>query len=81
MNDWAEIGQDRMTGVPGLALFVHDGTLGHYHHMAPGEAVEQALADYAAGYDSDRGDEIEVDWHMYKDGKEAYSGRHAFEMK
>lgn len=80
-TDWSEIGQDKMTDMPGLVLFVHDGTLGHCHDMAPGETVEAALADYASTYDSDRGDEIEVDWHLYKDGEEVYSGRHVFEVK
>jgi hypothetical protein len=82
-TDWTEIGQDGMAGVPGLVLLVDadDGTAAVYRGIALGETVEDALADYAAGYNCDPGDEVKVDWHLYRDGEEVYSGRHAFEVR
>jgi hypothetical protein len=72
---WEEIGQDRMADVPGLALFVGDGTSGRYHDLATVPPAA-ALADYAARYVSDG--PRTVSWHLYMDGKEAYSGWHTF---
>jgi hypothetical protein len=72
---WKEIRQDRMADVPGLALFVGDDTLGRYHDLATVPPAA-ALADYAARYVRDPS--ATVNWHLYMDGKEAYSGWHTF---
>jgi hypothetical protein len=78
MSDWTNIGQDDMGEVASRALFVEDGTLGHYRHLRPGEEVETALADYASTYDCDP-QEVAVRWTLYDGGEEVYSGRHTFE--
>jgi hypothetical protein len=81
MSDWTNIGQDDMGEVTGRALFVDDGTLGYYRHLKARETVKGALRDYASTYDSNRGDKIEVGWHLYEDGKEVDYGWYTFEVK
>jgi len=63
-------------------LGVDDGTLCHTI-VIRGKSllwskVQEALADYAAGYRSGPGDEIGVTWALYGSAGELMRGRHTF---
>jgi hypothetical protein len=78
-REWTEGWLDGMAEVAGRALFVEDGTVGHYATLAAGEDVASALDDYAAGHDCDP-QTITVRWHLFEHGEEVGRGQHSFEV-
>jgi hypothetical protein len=78
-REWTEGWRDGMAEVAGRALFVEDGTVGHYARLGEGEDVASALDDYAAGYDCDP-QTVTVRWHLFECGEEVDGGRYSFEV-
>lgn len=76
---WTETGKDQMADVEGVAIFVADGTVGHYRHLGY-EHVEEALDDYANGYKCDP-QEITVSWSVFDNGEEVRSGQYTFNVE
>lgn len=61
-------------------LFVEDGVEGYSVVLPRTMTVEEALADFAAGYDAgEAGVEITVGWWLYENGKESDYGRWSFQ--
>lgn len=72
---WTEGTPDDLADFACRCLWVADGVLGHHRALADSETVEEALADYAAGYDAGGVDTVEVSWRLYEDGEEIDRGR------
>jgi hypothetical protein len=79
-REWTEGWRDGMTEVAGRALFVEDGTVGHYARLGEGDTVGAVLADYAAGYDCDP-QTVTVRWHFFEGGAEVGAGGYVFEVR
>jgi hypothetical protein len=78
---WVEISKDQMAGVGGVAVWVSDGVVGHYHSLADEhEDTEKVLNDYASGYRCDP-QEISVVWSIFDDGEEVRSGQYTFNVE
>jgi hypothetical protein len=72
VRDWIESVPADLAGddAPARALWVADGTLGHYAEMQSEDTVPALLADYAAGYAAgDEPHEITVQWSLYDHGE------------
>lgn len=77
-RDWTEGQGD---GAGWRVLVVDDGYVAHHCVLEEGEAVRDALADYAAGYDAGEPQEVTANWCLWEGGEEADRGRYKFEAK
>ncbi len=81
--DWndSSLGEiaEMAAALPGKRFIgVWDGTVCSAAMLLDGMTVQEALADYASGYDTDdHGEEITVEWTLY----EAKAGRWTFAAK
>lgn len=70
--DWIAIaGQDvaeRSREYP--LIYVDDGSMGYHARLPEGTTAEEALADYAAGYDAGDRAEVTVTYRVYEGGVE-----------
>lgn len=64
------------------ALAVEDGTIASEAALPDGMTVEEALADYAAGYDAgDYSGEVLCRWELWEGGLLVDQGRWSFEAR
>jgi hypothetical protein len=61
-------------------LYVEDGVEGYSVVLPRSMGADEALADFAAGYDAgEAGVEITVSWSLYENGEETDSGEWSFQ--
>lgn len=72
--DWQDRGLDALAEMTGRRIGVGDGQIGYVAELPAGMTAEEALADFAAGYDAgDYRGEITVCWSLW-DGEDEVSG-------
>lgn len=76
-RNWVESTPADLKSVPGWAVWVEDGTLGHYATLGSRDEAPEALVDYAESYDAgEDACEMVVNWTLYHDGKEVSRGQY-----
>ncbi len=69
-------------GLTGRYLSVDDDTVRHCAALPPEMNVQDALDDYASGYDAgDWTHDINVAWELWDDGRKVADGRSSFQPR